>query len=84
MERAEVERRQTEACIGALSAVRFIRGRYASGATAGERIQELCEELARTDEVLGILHADLCTNIADAISKTYLSRPLTKAGRPAP
>lgn len=72
-----IETRKTDLdrCIGALQAVHFIQNSYASGVEGAKRVEEICRELARHDDGMGP-HGGICKNVADAISKAFLSRPL--------
>lgn len=76
MDNAEIERRQIEACVGALQAIRFVDGRYSGGSASNARVRELCMALAQVDEALGLEGSNLCKYVADALAKTYLGHSL--------
>lgn len=61
--------------IAALQAVKLVRDYYASANPASERIQEIAQMLAARDSGMGT-HGGLRANVADAICKAYLNRPL--------
>lgn len=66
---------ETQRSCDALKAVRFIDDYHTSGPEGVAQIELICRTLAGRDTGMGN-YGGLARNVADAISKAYLNKPL--------
>lgn len=66
---------QIDLAICALEATRLARHTYASSGKAAAQLSQIIETLVDCDNGNG-QYGGLCKNVADAISKAFLNRPL--------